>query len=298
MERAWPEGRRARSTTRSSPFGLWARSNKDVFYTPCAHLRTQGGRLKLAVPAGLLRRPGLPRLRHGALHELVHAPAHDFVIHRALREVPPRNLVALKTHCLVSRTCCGSSSAVEALARRRHCDGTRSTALRRSSSWRASKASRGWRRSRRRSRSRGGTWRVTQCLNGHSLLPPQHAGHREDPPGEADRRAAIGEGRGGDADLEDTLQRAEPGPGRRRRTTGCGAWTHRHCRHSIAWNTKPWEWERLNDQCQSHWPAASFTSVSETKPVSGTSLVEKELLQNAVWNRILLPGDAIEFYTC
>ena len=62
-------------------------------------------------------------------------PAHDFVmaseyvelarIHRALREVPPRCLVALKTDCLVYQSLPRKFvHTVEALTRRRHRDGT------------------------------------------------------------------------------------------------------------------------------------------------------------------------------
>ena len=105
---SWSEpGPRARGTWPSSPSTLSSDSGPGP-------RTSRGGRPGLPVPAGLLRRPGplplRPRSTPRSSSPTPPRPAHDFVvaleyvelarIHRALREVPPRYLVALKTDCL------------------------------------------------------------------------------------------------------------------------------------------------------------------------------------------------------
>ena len=138
MEGGWPEGEEHfAKLSVNALIGLWARS-KDVFYSmrTSSHEADAWGSQFLQV---FFDAAGACHYDHVYATELFTnrstRPAHDFVmgseyvamarIHRALREVPPRYLVALKTDCLV---CQGLPKkflpAVEALTRHRHRDGT------------------------------------------------------------------------------------------------------------------------------------------------------------------------------
>ena len=138
MEGGWPEGEEHfAKLSVNALIGLWARS-KDVFYSmrTSSHEADAWGSQFLQV---FFDAAGACHSDHVYATELFTnrsmRPAHDFVmaseyvamarINRALREVPPRYLVALKTDCLV---CQGLPKkflpAVEALTRHRHRDGT------------------------------------------------------------------------------------------------------------------------------------------------------------------------------
>ena len=140
-------------------------------------------------------------------------PAHDFVmasehvelarIHRALREVPSRYLVAVKTDCLVFQNLPRKFlKDVEALARRRHRDCTPKYRFEE-----VKRLERQYSEPRMEAEPPASQelWREPAALG--------HAGYREDAPGEADRDAALGARRGRRADLEDALLRAEPRDG-------------------------------------------------------------------------------------
>ena len=138
MEGAWPEGEEHfAKLSVNALIGLWARS-KDVFYSmrTSSHEADGWGSQFLQV---FFDAAGACHYDHVYATELFTnrsmRPAHDFVmgceyvamarIHRALREVPPRYLVALKTDCLVCQHLPRKFlPAVEALTRRRHRDGT------------------------------------------------------------------------------------------------------------------------------------------------------------------------------
>ena len=199
---------------------LWARSKvlRD------ANLRSRGGRPGLPVPADLLRQPGKvplqPRLRHGALQQLLHEYVELARIHRALREVPPRYLVAVKTDCLVYQSLPRKFlKDVEALARRRHRGCTPRYRFEEVKSLQSIYSEP---RLEAEPPAKQEPWRHVEdprqhCLDGKSPAALRHAGHRQDVPGEADRHAALGAGRGGDAHLQGW------GWERRRRTAGSDA---------------------------------------------------------------------------
>ena len=138
METAWPEGEEHfAKLSVNALIGLWARS-KDVFYSmrTSSHEADAWGSQFLQV---FFDAAGACHYDHVYATELFTnrsmRPAHDFVmaseyvamarIHRALRDVPPRDLVALKTDCLVYQNLPKKFlPAVEALTRQRHRDGT------------------------------------------------------------------------------------------------------------------------------------------------------------------------------
>ena len=138
MEGAWPEGEEHfAKLSVNALIGLWARS-KDVFYSmrTSSHEADGWGSQFLQV---FFDAAGACHYDHVYATELFTnrsmRPAHDFVmgceyvamarIHRALQEVPPRYLVALKTDCLVCQNLPKKFlPAVEALTRHRHRDGT------------------------------------------------------------------------------------------------------------------------------------------------------------------------------
>ena len=114
MERAWPEGEEHMAKLAvNALIGLWARS-KDVFYSMRTSNHEVDGR-GCQYQQVFFDDRGQCHYDHVYATELFSnrsmRPAHDFVmaseyvemarIHRALREVPPRYLVALKTDCLV-----------------------------------------------------------------------------------------------------------------------------------------------------------------------------------------------------
>ena len=140
--RSWSgPGPRARSTWPSSTvnalIGLWARS-KDVFYSMRTSNHEVDGR-GCQYQQVFFDDRGQCHYDHVYATELFSnrstRPAHDFVmaseyvemarIHLALREVPPRYLVAMKTDCLVYQSLPRKFvHMVEALTRRRHRDNT------------------------------------------------------------------------------------------------------------------------------------------------------------------------------
>ena len=138
MERAWPEGEEHMAKLAvNALIGLWARS-KDVFYSMRTSNHEVDGR-GCQYQQVFFDDRGQCHYDHVYATELFSnrsmRPAHDFVmaseyvevarIHRALREVPPRYLVALKTDCLVYQGLPRKFvHAVEALTRRRHRDNT------------------------------------------------------------------------------------------------------------------------------------------------------------------------------
>ena len=138
METAWSEGEEHfAKLSVNALIGLWARS-KDVYYSmrTSSHEADAWGSQFLQV---FFDTAGACHYDHVYATELFTnrstRPAHDFVmaseyvamarIHRALRDVPPRYLVALKTDCLVYQNLPKKFlPAVEALTRQRHRDGT------------------------------------------------------------------------------------------------------------------------------------------------------------------------------
>ena len=138
MERAWPEGEEHMAKLAvNALIGLWARS-KDVFYSMRTSNHEVDGR-GCQYQQVFFDDRGQCHYDHVYATELFSnrsmRPAHDFVmaseyvemarIHRALREVPPRYLVALKTDCLVYQSLPRKFvHVVEALTRRRHRDNT------------------------------------------------------------------------------------------------------------------------------------------------------------------------------
>ena len=137
MERAWPEGEEHMAKLAvNALIGLWARS-KDVFYSMRTSNHEVGGR-GCQYQQVFFDDRGQCHYDHVYATELFSnriRPAHDFVmaseyvemarIHRALREVPPRYLVAMKTDCLVYQSLPRKFvHVVEALTRRRHRDNT------------------------------------------------------------------------------------------------------------------------------------------------------------------------------
>ena len=178
-----------------------------------ANLQSRRGRPGLPVPADLLRRTRAvpPRLRHGALQQPLHEAGARLRHGLRIRGGgPARGAAPLSGggQDRLCRTCPKNSSRTW-----RRSPGTvtgtalRSIASRRSSASRASTANRDCRRSSQRSRSPGATWKI-RCSTAWTL-----PGHGQDLPGEADRHPAHGAGRGGDAHLQDSLLRAEPGDG-------------------------------------------------------------------------------------
>ena len=138
MERAWPEGEEHMAKLAvNALIGLWARS-KDVFYSMRTSNHEVDGR-GCQYQQVFFDDQGQCHYDHVYAAELFSnrsmRPAHDFVmaseyvelarIHHALREVPPRYLVALKTDCLVYQSLPRKFvRTVEALTRRRHRDCT------------------------------------------------------------------------------------------------------------------------------------------------------------------------------
>ena len=138
MERAWPAGEEHMAKLAvNALIGLWARS-KDVFYSMRTSNHEVDGR-GCQYQQVFFDDRGQCHYDHVYATELFSnrsmRPAHDFVmaseyvevarIHRALREVPPRYLVALKTDCLVYQGLPRKFlRTVEALTRRRHRDNT------------------------------------------------------------------------------------------------------------------------------------------------------------------------------
>ena len=138
MERAWPEGEEHMAKLAvNALIGLWARS-KDVFYSMRTSNHEVDGR-GCQYQQVFFDDRGQCHYDHVYATELFSnrsmRPAHNFVmaseyvemarIHRALREVPPRYLVALKTDCLVYQSLPRKFvHVVEALTRRLHRDNT------------------------------------------------------------------------------------------------------------------------------------------------------------------------------
>ena len=138
MEKAWPEGEEHMAKLAvNALIGLWARS-KDVFYSMRTSNHEVDGR-GCQYQQVFFDDRGQCHYDHVYATELFSnrsmRPAHDFVmaseyvemarIHRALREVPPRYLVAMKTDCLVYQSLPRKFLHVaEALTRRRHRDNT------------------------------------------------------------------------------------------------------------------------------------------------------------------------------
>ena len=138
MERAWPEGEEHMAKLSvNALIGLWARS-KDVFYSMRTSNHEVDGR-GCQYQQVFVDDQGRSHYDHIYATELFSnrslRPAHDFVmasehvelarIHRALREVPSRYLVAVKTDCLVYQNLPKKFlNQVEALVRRRHRDCT------------------------------------------------------------------------------------------------------------------------------------------------------------------------------
>ena len=138
MERAWPEGEEHMAKLSvNALIGLWARS-KDVFYSMRTSNHEVDGR-GCQYQQVFVDDQGRSHYDHVYATELFSnrsmRPAHDFVmasehvelarIHRALREVPSRYLVAAKTDCLVYQNLPKKFlKQVEALVRRRHRDCT------------------------------------------------------------------------------------------------------------------------------------------------------------------------------